>query len=169
VSPESARSTPATDQVNQANQAALATPRPGFVNSDQPCEKCGYLIRNSRAICCPECGFIIPRPIKNDAQQDLHKSKVAIWSRFHFLLCLLASIGIVLVFVFFTRVHAISLIRAVVVSLLFLAPILNLISWHRTRPRCFKWTRFQLVFMGTATSGFSALIIWMTVRLVLLS
>lgn len=164
MSQEPANITPTSDA-----PATEATPRPGFSNNDTPCEKCGYIIRNTRAVRCPECGFVIPKVINDDVVKDAEKSKVALWSRFHFWLCVIACVGVGCVFVFFSRMHAISLIRAVVVSLLFLAPILNIISWRRTRPRCFKWSKLVMIFVGLANCAFSVLIIWMTVRLVYLS
>jgi hypothetical protein len=142
---------------------------PNFEIVDQLCEQCGYQLRGTRSIRCPECACIIPRPLSTDAASEVRRSKHAIWNRVNPWLWLLSICGVILAVGFAPRMFAVSAIRGVAVSLIFLATFISVVVWHKQKRAILTKPRWQIVLEGLGLVGLSLLILMMTSRLALLS
>jgi hypothetical protein len=145
------------------------TASPGFHIGDQLCEACGYQLRGTRSIRCPECAFIIPRPLSTDAAAEIRRSKHAIWNRINPWLWLLGICGVVLAVGFAPRMFAVSAIRGVAVSLIFLATFISIVVWHKQKKDLLTKSRWRLCLEGLGLIALSVLILMMTSRLALMS
>lgn len=146
-----------------------STLSPRFEIVDQLCESCGYQLRGTRSIRCPECAWVIPRPLSSDAAAEIRRSKHAIWNRVNPWLWLLGICGVVLAVGFAPRMFAVSAIRGVAVSLIFLATFISIAVWHKQKQEILTKPRWRIVLEGLGLITLSVLILMMTSRLALMS
>ncbi len=146
-----------------------ATVSPRFEIVDQLCEQCGYQLRGTRSIRCPECACIIPRPLTASGARDARHQRYAIWDRINPWLWLLGICGVVLAVGFAPRMFAISAIRGVAVSLIFLSTFLIVIVWRKQKRMIHHKPAWRIVGEGLGLIALSVLILMMTSRLALMS
>lgn len=146
-----------------------ATVSPRFEIVDQLCEQCGYQLRGTRSIRCPECACIIPRPLTASGARDARQQRYAVWDRINPWLWLLGICGVVLAVGFAPRMFAVSAIRGVAVSLIFLSTFLIVIVWRKQKRAIHHKPAWRIVGEGLGLIALSVLILMMTSRLALMS
>jgi len=165
LAPELPLVTPVTTKIDVHE----ATASPKFEIIDQLCEQCGYQLRGTRSIRCPECACIIPRPLTANGARDARQQRYAIWDRINPWLWLLGICGVVLAVGFAPRMFAISAIRGVAVSLIFLSSFLIVIVWRKQKRAIHHKPAWRIVGEGLGLIALSVLILMMTSRLALMS
>lgn len=160
--PESHLVIPDTSYVDEAKVS------PRFEIVDQLCESCGYQLRGARSIRCPECACVIPRPLSSDAAAEIRRSKHAIWNRVNPWLWLLGICGAVSAVGFAPRMFALSAIRGVAVSLIFLSTLLIVIAWRKLKAVIHQKPTWRVAAEGLGLISLSVLILMMTSSLALM-
>ena len=61
-------------------RSAAATLREYLAGRDMPCDQCGYNLRGTQDVFCPECGTVIPRPPSDDIQRArMDPAQLRLW------------------------------------------------------------------------------------------